>query len=148
MSIRPSLGRLIVRTIKEEAVVLTAVAIGLAVVAFPLQQHISLGRLQHYGLGLVCVGFGYIVQTVWSWKLMKRWTRIGHLTAGLYISAAALTIYSNPWLEPRMAVRTQEQENMRSLIACAFGFLAVPQAIICLLWIFGEIFRTERPKRK
>lgn len=130
--------------LRESVVLIACVAAAVAVLVVPIQQHISMGRLQHYGLSMFLIGLGYILQSVWSWKRLRKWSRLGHVTAGAFIAAAAMVLYANPWLEPKIAVRTPAQENFRSVIIAVFALFMVPQVVICILWINEELAGRSR----
>lgn len=107
-----------------------------AIIATPLQLHYSLSRYQHYGLGIFVWGLGHIIQTIWMWRLSGKWMRIGGICGGLYLTSLGLVFYANPWLDPRVAVQTEAQENFRALIGYLYTGLTVP---LMLVWIESTI---------
>jgi uncharacterized membrane protein (DUF485 family) len=100
----------------------------------PVQQYIPMARFQHYGLALAAWGMAYVLQTIWSWRGLGFWTRLGYLLTGLYFSSAALVFYTNPWFDVRVAVESQEQTNFRHIIG--YIYLSVT-LILAAIWFMS-----------
>lgn len=112
------------------------------VLAVPLQLYYPLARYQHYGLAIFVWGLGHAVQAIWHWRTVGKWTRLGGICGGIYLTSLGLVFYANPWLDPRVAVQTETQENMRAFIGYGYTFLTIP---LMLVWVESL---TESYKRK
>lgn len=134
--------------LKDYLIVLLSLATALAVVLYPLQLHVSLGRSQHYGLSVFILGLGYIVQVVWSWRSLKRWARAGYAATGFYLASIGVVLYANPWLDPRVTVVTSEKENIRALIVWIYTVLGLPLAYIYFEWMRADEAAYRRKGRK
>lgn len=122
-------------------------AVAIAIFLFPLQLYWSLGRYQHYGLAIFVWGMGYILQLIWTWKFSGTWSRWSYILAGLYLTSLGLTLYANPWLEPRVALQTDIQVVLRFYISLFFMLFSIPTTIV---WVMGlaEELREDRKKAK
>jgi hypothetical protein len=134
--------RLELSKLKQFLIPIIALAAALCVVCFPLQLYFPLARVQHYGLALFVWGLGFIVQWVWYYRTNGKWSRWSYLTGGLYLTSLGMTFYSHPWLDPKFAVQTAEQENYRVLIGFLYTGLAFP---ISFIWARG--FQEETAPR-
>ncbi|MBI4532355.1 MAG: hypothetical protein HY711_00285 [Candidatus Melainabacteria bacterium] len=129
-------------------VVSACTLVAIAMMATPIQLYIPMARLQHYGLAIFVVGLGYIIQVIWSWTRLGLWSRLGHLFSGVYFNAAAVTLYANPWLDPKITLRTENQEHWRDLIVIAFLFSTLVLVVFSILWVREERQTKHVPQRK
>ncbi len=133
--------------LKSSAVVMTFFVLAAAILATPIQLHFPISRIQHFGLASFTAGLGYIVQTVWSWKTLRLWARLIQCYFGIWFGTVGLVLYGNPWLEPEMAIRTESQEELRSLVVRSIGFLAMPIPFLGLMWIREELNARRKPDK-
>jgi hypothetical protein len=113
--------------------------VAIVIYFIPLQHYLSLGRYQHYGLAIFIWGWGYIVQAIWAWKLCGNWSRGSYILAGLYLTSLGITLYANPWLEPRVALQTDVQMVWRFYISLFFILLSIPTTIVWLMGLAEEL---------
>jgi len=134
--------------LKDYCLVLAAIVAALVVLLTPLQLYMPLGRYQHYGLCVFVLGMGYILQIVWSWRSLKRWPRLGYTATALYLCSVGMVLYANPWLDARMAVITEQKENLRALIGWTYTIFGVILAFIYLEWMQADYRGRRRKGRK
>lgn len=132
---------------KDSGIGLLFLIIAGVLTATPLQLYIPLSRFQHFGLGIFVVGLGYVIQTVWSWKRMKTWSRALQLYFGLWFAASGLVAYSLPWLDPRMSVRTEWQEELASRLLAAYFVSCAPLPVLTLLWLREELQKWQKTRK-
>lgn len=119
------------RTSRYRFIILFA---ALAVVALTthLQQWMTLGRYQHYGIGIVIFGIGYLVETLLSFKKLTKWTKISYIaTSGFFISVG-IVFYNNPWLDAKVAVQTEYHDRMRAIL---ISFYLLYSLVLTAIWV-------------
>lgn len=112
--------------------ILAFLLLATATVETPIQKWISIGRYQHWGIGLFLVGLGFFVQTIAGWNHLPRWERISHIASGLYICSIGVIFYANPWLDYSMAIQTQSTESLRMVLLCSVAFLSFLVLLVLL----------------
>jgi len=109
--------------------------LGVITLTVPMQHYMSLGRYQHYAMGIALFGLGYIVQLLVAWKRFPTWGRISLCLTGIFLLGVAYVFWSNPWLDWKVAVQTEGKEEFRSQLMTAYLCSA---GIIVASWIkFG-----------
>lgn len=112
--------------------------VALAVIIYPLQHVITLGRYQHWGLSITCLGVGYLLPVIWSWKEYTKWARISYFTTAVYFLFVGFTFYSNPWLDTRMSLQTDRQAAMRQLLVIVYFVMSLVLSGVWMKWIRAE----------
>jgi hypothetical protein len=133
--------------VKDSGIVFLFVVVAGILTATPLQLYMPLSRFQHFGLGIFVVGLGYVIQTVWSWKRMKTWARPMQLYFGLWFATTGLVAYSLPWLDPKMSVRTESQEELASRLVVAYVASCAPLPVLTLLWLREELQNWRKTRK-
>lgn len=100
----------------------------------PLQHYISLGRYQHYAIGIALLGSGHVLQVLVSWKQFPTWGRISVLLTGVFLLGVAYVFWSNPWLDVKVAVQTEGREELRSQMLFAYMCSAAAIVLCYLKW--------------
>lgn len=110
----------------------------LAIIIFicPIQHYLSIGRYQHYGLAVFVWGMGYLLQTIWSWRKRRWWSRLSYLFGGTYLASLGMIFYANPWLDPKFAVQTSDQLILQFWMSRLYLVLLLP---LLLVWLMGFI---------
>lgn len=134
--------------IRHEEIVILATIMAILALYIPLQRYISLARFQHYGIALYVWSLGFIVQTVWSWKALRKWGRLCLLSTGIYVSSLALVLYSNPWLDPRIQIQTSGQDVLRILYAISWITIGVVLAVLWVIWGIEEMRNRQMQQSK
>jgi hypothetical protein len=104
----------------------------------PLQRYFTMGRYQHYGMAIGLFGLGYLLQTIWSWKIFSHWARMAYLSTGLFSLTVGLTFYYNPWLDAKMAVQSKTTEHMRAVLMFLYLLLSLYVGAVYARWIREE----------
>ncbi|MBI5174611.1 MAG: hypothetical protein HY986_17130 [Candidatus Melainabacteria bacterium] len=112
--------------------------LALGVLYTPLQHSFTLGRYQHWGLSITCLGIGYLLQVIWSWRDYTKWARISYLSTACYFLFVGFTFYANPWLDARMSLQTEEQMGRRSLMLVAYFVMSLALSAVWMKWIRAE----------
>ena len=112
--------------------------LALGVLYTPLQHSFTLGRYQHWGLSITCLGIGYMLQVIWSWRDYTKWARISYLSTACYFLFVGFTFYANPWLDARMSLQTEEQMGRRSLMLVAYFVMSLALSAVWMKWIRAE----------
>ncbi|HEY9776245.1 MAG TPA: hypothetical protein V6C81_20955 [Planktothrix sp.] len=107
------------------------VAVALATPFIPLQRMITLGRFQHYAIALGILSFGYFVHCGYTWTRLMKWGRIATFVTGLFFASIAYIFWTNPWLDLRVAVQTDERDRFRLYLMIAY---LVSATAIFLIW--------------
>lgn len=119
------------RTTRYRFIILFAI---FAIVALNthIQQWVSIGRYQHYGIGIIIFGIGYLLESLFSWKKLTKWTRISYFaTSGFFISVGVV-FFNNPWLDAKVAVQTEHHDRLRTIL---IGFYLVYSVVLTLIWV-------------
>lgn len=119
------------KTRRYNLVVLFAL-LSLLTVQIPVQHFVDLGRFQHYAMAVALFAFGYIAQTIFSWRELSRWARFTYLITAVFFASLALVFYYNPWLDFKMRLPSPEREVTRSFIIFTYLTLSVIMAGIWL----------------
>ena len=122
------------RQIRHLEVLILTMLIAVAIRLYPLQHHMTLSRYQHWGIALYIWGLGFYIQAIWSWRQLTGRGRIALLASGTYVSALAMMLYTNPWLDTTVSLQTSEQEDSRFFISVGFALAAVVVGILWLRW--------------
>ena len=131
--------------LKDHFFILIGLVLAVGLLSIRLQLYMPLGRYQHYGLCIFCFGLGYVVQLIWSWSHLKRWPRAGYAVTALYLTSMGIVLYSNPWLDVKVAVMTEDKENLKALIGWVYTILGLPLAYIYIEWM-QEDYRIFKKK--
>jgi hypothetical protein len=120
--------------------------LGAVALSVPLQHYISLGRYQHYAIGIALIGAGHLVQVLLSWKNYPRWGRISLLLTGVFLLLVAYVFWSNPWLDVKVAVQTEGKEELRSKLLSAYMCSAIVIFLSYIKWRAEEHrIKQEKP---
>lgn len=119
------------KTRRYNLVVLFAL-LSLLTVQIPVQHFVDLGRFQHYAIAVALFAFGYITQTIFSWRELSRWARFTYLITAVFFASLAIVFYYNPWLDFKMRLPSPEREVTRSFIIFTYLTLSVIMAGIWL----------------
>lgn len=112
------------KTRRYNLVVLFAI-LSLVTVQIPVQHFVDLGRFQHYAIAVGLFAFGYVAQTIFSWKELSRWARFTYLITALFFGSMGMVFYYNPWLDFKMRLPSPEREATRSFIIYSYMTLSV-----------------------
>jgi hypothetical protein len=123
--------------------ILLSAALGIVVLILPLQHYQTLGRYQHYALGVAVCGLGYFVQLTWSYPKLTPLGRFCHLITGLFLEAVAYVLWTNPWLDWRVAVQTESRDPQRIHLLLEY-MVSVSFIWICWLWLWIKEMRTKK----
>jgi len=126
------------RATSRHLLVLTFALAALLVIFTPIQHFIALGRYQHYGISIFLFGAGYLAQSVWSRKRLKKWARIAYTATGLFFTSVGLVFFNNPWLDFRVAIQTEEHDRIRGVLIISYLALSVLLGLIWIKWILSE----------
>jgi uncharacterized membrane protein (DUF485 family) len=118
--------------------------IATCIIMTPLQRHFTLGRYQHYGLSIACLGTGYLTQAIWSWRQFTKWARAAYLSTAGYFLFVGLTFYTNPWLDAKVSLQTNDQINKRSIMLVIYFVMSLALSSIWVKWIKTS----TKPKQK
>jgi len=113
-------------------------AIAAAVYLTPLQKFFTMGRYQHYGITISLFGLGYILQTIWSWKIFTKWARVSYLSTGAFFTIVGMTFYENPWLDARMQMQRSDQEIWKVCFICMYILSTIAIMSVWMKWIKEE----------
>jgi hypothetical protein len=113
--------------------------LALVVFFFPIQHYASMGRYQHYGLAIFIWGMGYVLHAIWTWRNAGPWSRWSYVVGGLYLTSLGMMLYANPWLEPKVAMHTDDQAIKRFWISMTYTFLTVPTTLMWVAGLFEEL---------
>lgn len=114
------------------------------IIMTPLQRYFTLGRYQHYGLSIACLGTGYLSQAIWSWRQFTKWARAAYLSTAAYFLFVGLTFYTNPWLDAKVSLQTNDQINKRSIMLVLYFVMSLALSSIWVKWIKTS----AKPKQK
>jgi hypothetical protein len=104
----------------------------------PLQKYFTMGRYQHYGLAIGLFGLGYLLQTIWSWKVFTHWARMAYLSTGIFSLTVGLTFFYNPWLDTKMALQTRANEHLRPVLMALYLLFSLYVGAVYARWIKEE----------
>ncbi len=124
-------------------IVLGGGLIGLALLFYPLQKHMALGRFQHYGIAISCFGIGYFFQTLVSWKRLGKWGRVSYITSFTFFVLVGLAFYMNPWLDYRVSIQTSENEATKGILIVCYLFCSLAVVASWVKWILEEHKKEE-----
>ncbi len=119
-------------------VLVAAVLAVIAVKGIRLQDYMPLGRYQHWGLGIFIFGMGYLLQTVWSWRVLAVWARTSYIATGLFFTSVGVVFYKNPWLDYKVAIQTAQNEELRAHLVIIYLLFSLVIAVIWARWIYEE----------
>jgi hypothetical protein len=114
--------------------------VALATLFLPIQNWISLGRYQHYGIVIFIFGLGYVVQIAYAWTLLSKWTKISYLATGLFFTSVGLVFYANPWLDYKVAVQTEEKDRFRGFLVCFYVTFSLAIVGIWVKWLHEQSY--------
>jgi len=97
-----------------------------------------MGRYQHYGLAIGIFGMGYLLQTIWSWKVFTLWARRAYLSTGLFALTVGFTFFCNPWLDAKMSVQTNSNEITRKILMALYLLCSLYVGAVYARWIKEE----------
>lgn len=123
---RKTISQSVAEEISQNVLLFSFVFLAVLTYLVPMQKYLPLSRFQHYGLATFVFGMGYLVQLVWSWKLLSRWYRIAYFMSSGYILTASLILYANPWLDSAASMYTETQKALRYVIVGGFGIMFLP----------------------
>lgn len=103
-----------------------------------IQDYMPLGRYQHWGIGIFVFGCGYLLQTLWSWRVLGVWARISYIATGLFFTSVGTVFYQNPWLDYKVAIQTAQNEELRGYLVIGYLLFSVVIAVIWARWIYEE----------
>lgn len=126
------------KNLRHQEIALVLFIVAIVLFKFPLQHHITLSRFQHYGICLYVWALGFLLQLIWSWRTLTIRGRTAMISTGSYVALFALIFYSNPWLDVKMAVQTDEQNFLRSLYGLLCAVLGFVVAVIWLAWVLED----------
>lgn len=106
----------------------------LALIAFktPLQHYISLTRYQHVGIVIFLFGMGYVMQTIWSWRVYSKWARLANIATCVFFCSVGLYFYMNTGLEAYSTDVTPKKIMVRLTHVFSYLFLAL---VVSLFWV-------------
>lgn len=131
------------RHVRHLEVLLLMMIMAGAIRLFPLQHHITLSRYQHWAIALYVWGAGFFLQAAWSWRRLSKVGRAALVSAGTYVLGSAMVLYANPWLDPSIALQTQDQESSRFLFSLGCGGGGMLVGLLWVRWGLAEIARLD-----
>lgn len=137
------LGKKILMSLARHFMVLSGGIIGLLVLFTPIQQHIPMGRFQHYGISIGCFGLGFLLQMLVSWKALGKWGRVSYVTSFAFFDLVGLAFYMNPWLDYRVSIQTQENEATKGILIICYLFCSLAVVGSWIKWILEENKQAE-----
>ena len=60
------------------------------------------------------------------------------LSTGIYVGIFAMVFYSNPWLDVKMSVQTEDQGLLRILYSILCALLGIVVAVLWLIWVIED----------
>lgn len=141
------MARKFVAALKRNFFVILGCLMAPLCLSIPLQHYITLGRYQHYGIAVFLFGMGYVLHTVWNWKQNLPATRISNCYAALFFVSIGLIFYAFPWLDPVMAVMTEDQTTIRHYLIRAYFIGALGLAVIWIIAAFEERVHLRHTKQ-
>jgi hypothetical protein len=138
------LARRIAASIHRNFFVLSGFIMAPLCLSIPIQHYIALGRYQHYGMAIFLFGMGYVMHTIWTWKHSFPATRFSNCYAALFFTSIGLIFYACPWLDPVMAVMTDEQTVFRRYLVRGYFLSALG---LMLVWIIAAVEERIRLKK-
>ena len=120
------------RKISNHIFIILGFSLGATTVMVPLQHYITLGRYQHYGMGLFLFGLGYAMQFIWTWRKQTFWSRLCYACTGAFFCTVGLLFYMNPWLDWKTSAQTEDKWMLRTIF---MGFYLLLGFFLLLLWL-------------
>lgn len=117
---------------RHRRIVIAFILIGLVVLLSPIQRHFSMGRYQHYAIGVGIVGLGHILQLLASWPALPFWGRASYVVTGIFFEVIAWVFWMNPGLDPRVAAQTSYRENFRARLVVQY---LMGSFLVMLCWL-------------
>ena len=139
------LARSIVASIRKNFFVLLGFVMAPLCLRIPIQHYMTLGRYQHYGIAIFLFGMGYVMHSVWTWKQSLPATRFSSCYAALFFTSIGLIFYACPWLDPVMAVMTDEQTVFRAYLMRGYIMGALG---LMLIWVIAAVEEQLKLRRK
>jgi len=133
--------------ISKYGFILAMTLIAMAAYKAPLQQFISLSRYQHVGIAIFLFGMGYVMQTIWSWRVYSKWARISNIVTSAYFCSVGLFFYTNTWLE-NYVVPTPRNMLVRYGLVFIYLFLALIVSGFWLKWAHEDNKLKDAEKAK
>jgi hypothetical protein len=118
---------------QNSIVILGSSLVALAIFLIPLQHFIELSRPQHYGLALLVLGNGYLLQSALSWRRLSKLERLCYITTGLFFESVSVIFIENSWLGSKSTVPTEAQEDLRKYLMAYYLFFGF---LMCCLWLW------------
>ena len=109
-------------------------------VMVPLQRYMSLGRYQHYGMGLFIFGLGYTLHAIWTWSRQPFWNRACYSFTGAFFCSVGFLFFANPWLDWKTAVQTEERALLRALF---LGIYLILGFLLLVVWLVAYVKSRE-----
>lgn len=125
---------------QNSIVILGSSLLALAIFVIPLQHFIELSRPQHYGLALLILGSGYLLQSALSWRRLSKLERLCYITTGLFFETVSVIFMENSWLGSKSTVPTEAQEGLRKNLMAYYLFFGF---LMCCLWLWLVYHKTK-----
>jgi hypothetical protein len=110
----------------------------------PLQRAISMGRFQHYAISISFVSLGVLLNAIFFYKKMLFWSRIASFASGAFFGIIAYICWTNPWLDPTIAVQTHERTVLSIVLMVSFLLGAL---VLMILWRKSALEVEEMQKK-
>ena len=140
-----NLVRNTIASIRKNFFVLLGFVMAPLCLSIPFQHYMTLGRYQHYGMAIFLFGMGYVMHSVWTWKQSLPATRFSNCYAALFFVSIGLIFYACPWLDPVMAVMTDEQTVFRMYLIRGYVMGALG---LMLVWVIAAVEEQLKQRQK
>lgn len=98
----------------------------------PLQHYISLTRYQHVGIAIFLFGMGYVMQTIWSWRVYSKWARLANIATFVFFCSVGLFFYMTPGLDGYATDPSPKKILVRLTHIFTYLFFAL---VVSLFWV-------------
>jgi hypothetical protein len=126
----------LIKGISNHFFVVVGTLSGALSVIIPLQHYITLGRYQHYGIGIFLFGMGYGLHAIWTWRRQMLWPRVCYVYSALFFCSIGILFYGNPWLDWKVAIQTEERSFVRMIYLAVYLSLGI---MLILIWLVAYV---------
>lgn len=95
-------------------------------------------RFQHYGLSLLIFGFGWLLETLLSFKRLNKWARLSYISTSLYFLTIGAVYFGNAWLGHRVSIATEDNMRTERILMITYFVFSMYLAGVWTKWVIEE----------
>lgn len=122
------------RRITKYGFILTMTIVALIAFKTPLQHYISLTRYQHVGIAIFLFGMGYVMQTIWSWRVYSKWAKLANIATFMFFCSVGLFFYMTPGLDGYTTDPSPKKILVRLSHIFTYLFFALGVSLFWVKW--------------